>query len=404
MKTQGSIRLFIAIISIIGLGWASPLMAQTTLLSSEATISLWTYDPIEDIYGAYGHSAVHVHDPVEGFHYIYNYGTFDFDDPDFIAKFVRGRLNYKLSVVRAPNERAYRGFLRRLQQLGKNINQNQLQIDSTQRQSFFDLLEENARPENAYYLYDFFFDNCATRIRDQLVTASGEALYFDDAFIERPLSFRELHKQYMDGRDWLNFGIDFILGGQSDRKSTPEERVYIPMELKKTFDNAYLQSSDSTRIPLLGESQLITRAAPIVMETPWYFSPMFIFWMIFAIALLLTVMSYGKTFQHRWFDHIWFILLGLGGTFVLLMWVGTDHKVTTENWNLLWIHPLHLVAGIGLFFKKARIGWLKYFFKGIFVLTALTLASWLIIPQYFHPAFMPMMLTIMLRGWVRNEN
>lgn len=368
-------------------------------LSDKAQIYLWTYDPIEDLYGSYGHNAVHVADPVQGINYIYNYGTFDFDEPNFIAKFVRGRLNYKLSVLRPKNQQQYLAVLNFLKQGKKTITATPLLLDSLEKQRFFDLLEENAQPENAYYLYDFFFDNCATRIRDVLQNAVGEPLVFNETYVEEPLSFRELHKRYMYGKCWTNFGIDFILGAKSDRKSEPGERIYIPDELKLYFENATIERN-SEKKPLMGKDINVIQSAPLTPEENFFLSPMFVFWVLFALIGGYTFLTFkNKEKNHRWIDHIWFILMGLAGLFVLLMWIGTDHKVTVNNWNLLWIHPLHLIAGVALFWKSARNGWLKNYFKIIFILTALTLACWLIIPQYFNPAFMPMMLIIMIRSY-----
>jgi len=368
-------------------------------LSPQAQIYLWTYEPIEDLYGSYGHNAVHVSDPVNGINFIYNYGTFNFEEPNFISKFVRGRLNYQLSVIRPRNQSQYLRFVNLLKQNKKTIIATPLLLDSLDKQSYFERLEENALPENAYYLYDFFFDNCATRIRDVLQTAVGEELVFDDSYIEKPLSFRELHKQYMYGKCWTNFGIDFILGAKSDRKSTPSERVYIPNELKKAFEHGTILKNGKKE-PLTGKDRVVVQSAPLTPEENFFLSPLFVFWILFALIGGYTFLTFkDKSKNNRWIDHIWFTVIGLAGLLVFVMWVGTDHKVTVNNWNLLWVHPLHLVAAIALFFKSARNGWLKGYFKIIFVLTALTLAAWMIIPQYFNPAFMPMMLIIMIRSY-----
>ncbi len=383
--------LLIALFGLFSFG----LSAQ--ILSNKAEISLWTYEPIADMYGAYGHNAVRVFDPVRNINYIYNYGTFDFDEPYFLAKFVRGRLNYKLSVVRPTNNKAYNYFLNYLKNSNRTILETPLLLDSTARQKYFDLLETNSKPENAFYLYDFFFDNCATRIRDILVIAAGDQIDFDANYIEKPLSFRDLHKQYMGGRDWTNFGIDIIFGIKSDQIATPEERVYLPRELKLAFENASI-TTNGKKQPLTGEDRIIVKSPPVELKSNFWLSPLFLIWLFFGGVLIYTILTYQKT-PRFWFDKFWFLLTGIAGLIVFFMWFGTDHKVTVDNLNLLWLHPFHLVAGIALYSAKARAGWLKKYFKIIFILTALTLASIPILPQYFNPAFIPMMLIFMLRSY-----
>lgn len=369
------------------------LFAQT--LSKSAEIYLWTYEPVEELYSSYGHNAVRVYDPEQGINYIYNYGTFDTGTKNFYLKFAQGKLNYTISAIKISDSRVYRNFLMQLEKVyQRTITENVINLDSTERQAVFDFLENNLRPENREYPYDFFFDNCATRIRDILVQEVGENLQLHGDPADKPMSFRAIHKSFMDGKAWVEFGIDFLLGAKSDRIATPEERMYIPSEMQKAFKNSFIERNGK-KIPLLGADHYVVQSAPIVQEDNFWTSPLFFCWLLFAAVLWYSIRTWQNV-SYR-FDKFWFIFVGLLGLIVFLMWFATDHRVMVNNWNLLWVNPLHLVVGISLYFAKARNGWLRWYFKITFAVTLLTLAGWAIVPQYFNPAFVPLMLIIVLR-------
>ena len=123
-------------------------------------ISLLTFGPGNDLYSKFGHSAIRLNDPSQGLDLSYNYGTFDFDTPNFYGKFVRGKLDYILSVDRtAP-------LLRYYKRTGREVIEQDIILDEVAVQGIAAFLIDNYKPENRTYKYDFFYDNCATRLRD----------------------------------------------------------------------------------------------------------------------------------------------------------------------------------------------------------------------------------------------
>jgi hypothetical protein len=384
-------RIFLTILSICYLA-----IVNAQQLSSSAKVYLWTYAPDVALYSSYGHDAIRVYDPEQNINYIYNYGTFDAGTDNFYVKFAQGRLNYTISAIRISNKKVYRSYLARLEAYGKTITENEIQLDSVQRQGVFDYLENNALPENREYLYDFFFDNCATRVRDILVEVVDSNLQFGVPKIEKPQSFRDMHRTYMAGKPWAEFGIDFLLGAKSDRIATPEERMYIPQEMYETF-KVSLIDRNGQQVPLVGEDVIICESDPIDVSENFWTSPLFVFWIIFGLILFYTVKTWEGVSNR--FDKFWFILMGILGLVIFLMWFATDHRVMVNNWNLLWLNPTYLLAAFALYSSNARKSWLPTYFKIVFGIVILTLASWLIIPQSFHPAFMPLMLTIILRSY-----
>ena len=149
------------IISIVGLLWL-PAAAQE--LSTKARVMLLTVSPgHEELYAAFGHSAIYIHDPEKHIDKVYNYGTYYYNQPHFYLNFARGYLLYGLSVSTYDRFQGYYAYFNR------QVVAQVLDLSLEQRQQVFDFLENNALPENSMYYYDYFYDNCATRIRDVFV-------------------------------------------------------------------------------------------------------------------------------------------------------------------------------------------------------------------------------------------
>ncbi len=150
------LRLILLWIAII-FGFESVAARDKIELSDQSQVSLLTMGPDQrEVYSAFWHSAIRVYDPVHQFDSVYNYGVFDFNNPNFYTDFAKGFLNYRLAVS------SYQRFHGYYVYNDRSIDEQVLNLDLLQRQAIFDFLEINKLPENRYYLYDYFFDNCAT--------------------------------------------------------------------------------------------------------------------------------------------------------------------------------------------------------------------------------------------------
>ncbi|HYC86358.1 MAG TPA: DUF4105 domain-containing protein, partial [Chryseosolibacter sp.] len=210
-------RNFLILISLI------PFLSQGQTLSERARVSVITCGPGQRVlYTAFGHSAFRIEDPVNGIDQVYNYGVFDFRRKNFYLNFARGQNYYKLAAYPYPNfEYEYIYF-------NRFIHQQVLNLDQGQKQAFFDFLEENAKPENATYLYDYFYDNCATRIRDVTQKVLGDSVRFDGSYIQTDYTIRELTDLYLDYQPWGDLGIDICLGLPMDKRAAPHEYMFLP--------------------------------------------------------------------------------------------------------------------------------------------------------------------------------
>lgn len=381
--------------------FAQPTLSRT--LSAQSEITLLTASPGDELYSVFGHSALRVVDPENNIDLVFNYGTFDFNTPNFYVKFARGKLLYKLSV--APMEY----FLAEYKFDGRAIYEQLLNLNLRERQAVYDFLLINQLPENAYYQYDFFYDNCATRIRD-LIDEIVEPIWFDypgvlpeameklrslldyqfhyqpDFHTHRTL--RQMLQPLLTEMPWSTFGIDLALGLPADKVATPWDFMYLPDEMLIAFALASLPDGS----PLVAEHRVLL-AKTVVPSPAGFITPNMVFWFVFLLALL----SFVSKTTSRVFDKTFFTVLGITGVVVLILWFFTDHITTKGNLNLLWAIPTHLyfiwVAGYGV----PRLS-VRFYFRAVAALSVLMLVAWNWIPQGFNSAFFPVVCTVLVKS------
>ena len=366
LKTIGLIGL-ICFISLLG-----KVQAQELPLSDSATASVITCGAGNDFYTTFGHSAIRITDPARGIDFVYNYGTFDFDTPHFYWQFARGRLNYCLSRSRMENFMAVYDYEQRA------VWEQPLNFTTQEVNNLFVALEWNYLPENRYYQYDFFRDNCATRVRDMVEAASGKrTIGFDDW---EDYSYRYwLHEATAGGRlEWWTLGVDLLLGLPADHVCDKSESMFYPMCMMWLYDNA---TRDGEQFIQPTEELLQDTRPPLRRSFP----PMVVFALIFAVVAVAT----WRGWWHRWMDSVLFIIAGILGLFLLFMWFGTDHYCTAWNLNILWASPLLILIAIR---HKKSPSWALWFQEGCFFVAAV----W-VVWCGLSLAILPIILTLALR-------
>ncbi|MFN8301586.1 MAG: DUF4105 domain-containing protein [Saprospiraceae bacterium] len=355
-------------------------------LSDSSFISLITAAPGEELYSTFGHSALRVKDPARNFDRCYNYGTFDFDQPNFYLNFCRGKLLYYLNVERR-RDFEYEYLMDR-----RTLREQTLDLDASQKQQLFDLLQENALPQNREYKYDFFYDNCATRIRDIVEKALLYQVFFDSTTTKKGTTMRQLLKPYLLDKPWTRFGIDLILGQAADRVAEPKDFMFLPDYLHDVFGATRLSDgrplvSRETQLPPQGFSRE-------ELNTSWLDHPL----LITSLLALIGLFSLSNPRTERIFDPIFWFVLGALGLIMFLMWVATDHSATKTNWNLLWALPTHLL----FFWRRTRGELVENYFTGVSILAALTLVFWAFIPQALPTPAIPIVVLVAVQGaWRR---
>ncbi|NND64017.1 MAG: DUF4105 domain-containing protein, partial [Flavobacteriaceae bacterium] len=173
-------------------------------------VSILTIGPGANLYDKFGHSAFRVADKNNGVDYVFNYGTYDFNTPNFYTKFAQGKLLYSLSVETFDN------FYARYVAENRWVKEQKLNLTVDQEIEVFNFLKNNSLPENRKYKYDFFYDNCATKMRDVLVEVLGTKIKYQDSLPFEPKSFRELIQQNVYYNSWGSLGMDVGIGAVTD--------------------------------------------------------------------------------------------------------------------------------------------------------------------------------------------
>ncbi len=311
---------------------------QVQKLSQSAEVYLLTISPGEELYSSFGHSTLLIEDYQNQVSEMYNYGSFDFSTEGFYVKFLRGTLPYQLTKNDLNQALSYWTSENRL------VTKQRLRMSLSQKQKIYELIEENYQPQHRTYQYKFFYDNCSTRIRDLLIDAVGDTLQFNQS-LNNNKSYRHWIETYAGHKAMADFGMDIAIGIPADEITGYENAMYIPDNLMAGLDSAAVIVDGSTK-SFVTEKQVInsiylrnTNTTPKKeLNIP----------LIVSIILLLSSIYYfvnkrfKKISQVGYGNNILFLIVGLSGVILCLLWFFTDHGVTAYNLNILWANPVFI--------------------------------------------------------------
>jgi small basic protein len=370
--------LFFAVFLCLNHVFGQAALAPT--LSDSATISLWTVEPGNELYSIFGHSALQVRDEGTRINKVYNYGTFEFDNPNFYSQFVQGKLPYYLNIE------AYRQFEYGNLYDRRTMTEQVLNLDNTERQRLFQLLETNSEEQNKYYRYEFFYDNCATRIRDIIQAGCYETLNWDSSHVDKKVTMRHLLHEHLKPQPWAQFGIDLVLGARCDKKPTPDEYQFLPKYLHDVVGKTKKQ--DGT--PLVSKTQVVKPPKPKENDLPHPYSSPLVVMSIIAIIGILSMFHVGF---RRIFDWMFWISLFLVGLLMAGLWFFTDHQATKVNLNLIWAFPLHIF----FFAKRKTSEWAENYFLALGMVCLVLLLCYIVLPQQLPLAILPILLMMVVK-------
>ena len=354
---------------------------ESFVLSNQSTISVITCAPGDEIFDCFGHTALRVDDPVVGIDVVFNYGIYEFNQPNFELNFAKGYMKYKLGIG------SFKRFVPIYTRDDRTITEQVLNLDSIQKQELFNFLVWNEKPENRYYFYDYFYDNCATRIRDVLARKSGADVIYRDSFAHKEeATIRSLVRRYAHNNLWGMLGIDLCLGQQIDREIPDSVYSFLPEYFLNSLDNATIDGE-----PLVKSKKVIYDGSPRNSK-PWSSSPTTYFWLISLVLFGLSNIK-KPSIARKAVDILLFGFSGLFGCFALSLWLFTDHETTQLNLNLLWAMPLHIL--LPLLPKAVKT---KYFLVYALILV-LVLLNWLWFPQDLNNALFPIIALLAFRAW-----
>ncbi|WP_422348563.1 DUF4105 domain-containing protein [Flagellimonas sp.] len=362
------------------------LISQTPSLTENAQISLLTCAAGDELYSMFGHTAFRVQDSVLGIDVVYNYGTFDFNRPNFYSNFVKGRLIYSLS------RRSFDRFLFEYELEKRWVREQILDLSLKEKNQLLNFFETNYRPENRDYLYDPLLNNCSSITGVILKDQFGDALVFDGSHLDQQYTFRQLVRQNMDLNSWASFGIDVAFGSVVDRKATVQEHMFLPYYAMQQIRNTTKDGK-----PLLKRERSILDYAEITPSGFFPLSPLFWFALLLLFTAIVTYLDHRHGTRSRWLDFTLFLLTGLIGTFLLILWLATDHTSTPWNFNILWALPANLVVAYVFVFPQHLPSWFAKYLWAALALLGIMIILWVVKVQIFSPVLIPLLLTLAIR-------
>jgi hypothetical protein len=342
---------------------AAPLMAQVpaapptpadTMGGHRLQVSLLTFGPGTPVFERFGHNAIRIADPITALDVSWNWGMFSFDEPNFLGRFLRGTSQYWMAGFETVPLLAY------YQENDRQTVEQVLNLSATQKLELLRLVRRNELEEHKYYHYDYFRDNCSTRVRDALDTVLGGALKraWVDSLSNH--SYRSEALRLTEEVPLSRLGIDVALGPTADTRMTAWDEAYVPMRLRDRLRGVLITSAGGAPHPLV-QSERTLFAASRTTEAPAP-SPLPALYVVVALGSLVPLallggLAFMSALRGRWpaaqrwsrmaiagVSSLWYALTGLVGLLVVFMELFSAHVFWYGNWNVLLLSPVGLAA------------------------------------------------------------
>lgn len=375
-------------------------------------VSLITCGPGVEVYNQFGHTAIRMKNVSRNIDLIYNYGIFSFNTPNFVLRFTLGKTDYLLGI------QAYQDFVDWYAYCNRDVREQVLNLSIEEKNTLIGLLNENYKPQNRTYRYNFFYDNCATRPRDLIEKCLQSKLQYADDMTTTSTgqSFRSIVHEFTANNSWSQFGIDLCLGSEADKPISRRAMMFIPLYLEKYFDKATIlpheRNNNSSReknknlvgeksngtYPLITESkQLVTipEADKVQEDTP--FTPFRCATFMFIVTTVLTIYEIRSRKSLWGFDLILFTAAGIAGCMLAFLATFSEHPTVSPNYLLFLFQPLHLLL-LPWFIKKVKKMQRSSYLVVLTIELLLFIVLWAIIPQKFPLAVLPLALCLLVRS------
>jgi hypothetical protein len=297
-------------------------------------ISLITYGPGDIYWERFGHDAIELRDTVSGEEVDFNYGVFNFDEKNFFFNFARGQMHYLIDAEPTTDEQNFYA------QAGRSVTRQRLALTPQQAAALRDFLLWNLRPENATYNYDYYVDNCTTRVRDALDRALGGVIKARLSKLPGGMTYRQQTVRLMSAQPWLMLILDLGLGPYADQPLNAWQESFLPEELQKNLRNVHVAISPGNTQPLVQNEAVLSpnRLDAPPATAPDLRIPLGMAGLIVA-ALIIATWRYARL-SYALLGSLYLLLAGLVGLVMLILWTLTTHHSAWANANLLLFNPL----------------------------------------------------------------
>ena len=344
------------------------------VLADNVSISVITCSPGDEVYSLFGHTGLRYRNSDDGTDIVFSYGYFNFNAPNFVWRFILGETDYMVGAV------PYNHFIREYEERGSAVVEQVLDLTSGQEAALYSALVYNCREENRIYRYNYFYNNCTTRVRDQVYSVAGDVAYVGAGV--PALTFREALAGMTSSHPWYAFGIDLLLGADVDEPASRSALQFIPGFFMNDLDMAHVSGT-----PLVKEKKILLHEQPRVHKgsnaTPFNVSLLFL---LFTMIVILCEIRHKRTYWG--FDLVIMMLQGLAGLLLLFMALFSSHPAVGSNWLMLLLNPLALFIMPIMVYRLMKrrtvpVAWLQVAFVLLFFISAIFSLQVYPVPVYF---------------------
>ena len=361
-----------------------PISSEAQVADS-ADVYIITCAPGTESYSIYGHTALRVAVRGTTIDRVYNWGIFDFSTPNFVYRFAKGRLDYLLGAY------GYEDFLMEYISEGRSVWSQKLNLTVAEKERLFELINENLKPENVKYRYDFFFDNCATRVRDIVAAAATDTVIFPEKASKNQKSFRRLVDPKQKVLPWLDLGADMLLGLQADRKATPFDEMFLPDHLMNNMLTTVIVH-DGVEEPLAGPVEVVADLPLSGSPGSNAWMPTVVFFLLLLPVLLVTFVTRRPELEKA-ADFVIYFIYSLIALLLVFTNLFSEHDALHFNLLFLGINILIPVLFVLLFTRNKAV----LLSRIAFFISLSWLPVSLIAGQGINPALIPIVLIITVR-------
>ena len=355
--------------------------------SAQYHISILTIGPGNSLSDAFGHSGIRVIDKINNYDIVFNYGVYDYNAPNFYGNFVKGRPIYSLGLNN------YENFYKNYVNQSRQIIEQKLDLSEYQKRIFVNKLITNSKEANKFYEYNYFENNCSTKIADLFNEILEEDIKNEGLYKTNvgPNSYRKLVYENINPNSWGALGIDICLGAVIDKNINSQDELFLPYNLKSYFDklgNSNIRNGNLvTTSVLFGEYSKYTETL---------ISPLYFLLILSLIIISITYIDYLRRTRSIILDSIILIITGAIGLLLVYLWFFSNHTASAWNYNLLWAIPFNLILFIELLKSKQK-KWVISYLKLIVIMLLLMCLHWIVGVQVFNISLISLILALIIR-------
>jgi hypothetical protein len=317
--------------------------AQSNEPGANLTVYLLTFGWGDEVWERFGHNAIWIKDRTRGTDTTYNWGMFSFDEPHFLRRFLVGDTRYWMAAFDLDT------MLAEYKRLNRSVLAQELNLTPAQRLKLLQFVQWNEQPQNKFYRYDYYRDNCSTRVRDALDHAVGGQLQTATVTRTTPSTYRSHTLRLLGDNLALYTGANLALGHPADKPLSDWQEMFLPVRMANDLRTVRLTDSTGAQIPFVrSEMALFTAGRPPEPSAPPSYLPWFVGAGILVAAAMIGLVRSAEggnrltLFVATAFATIWSLVAGAAGTALVFAWLFTKHYFMSRNENLLHFDPLSL--------------------------------------------------------------